>query len=807
MLRTLLAGWVTTFLMISSSFGQGFMMPRDRSLPPMQLVNHRVKVMLEDQVAVTTVRQTFRNQASRPMEAVYTFNVPKGATVREFSMLINGKKVKGELVEAAKAKHIYTEIVRRTMDPGLLEYIGTDLLQLSVFPVPAHGEQEVEVSFTSIVGKQETVVEYLYPLRAQSNMIRISGEFSFEMELKSSRPIHSIYSPTHPISYTRKNDRQATIHFDRSLATLDRDMQLFYTMGKDDIGLTLLQHKPEAGKDGYVMLLLAPRAEIAQDQRVPRDMVFVLDTSGSMREDGKLEQAKKALKYGLDSLKQGDRFTVLNFATTVNQFSDKLVEHSEMAAGKKWVDGLESTGGTAINDALAEAFKFQSSDKNRTFQVIFFTDGKPTVGETNTDRILQNVDRTAKENTRIFTFGVGYDLDAGFLDRLAEKHKGTSSYVKPNEDMEIKVSYFFSQINQPVLTDLKLTTSTGVRLTEVYPPQLPDLFHGGQLVVLAKTNGAGKTSFRLTGSVGSSSKEFNYDVDVMEKTDPRSYVEDLWARRKVGYMLDQIRLGGEKKELVDEVTLLAKKYGIATPYTSYLVVPDDVPVPQFQRDRRFSVKGGAGGTHHAQIKEGGRESVVKSNESFRTGPAGATGGLGGGGFGGGSGGASSTGDVLKLAQDNDGASRARGAANKGMDSQTTLDRAKESFQFSMGKKSAQEGKLGVDLSSRLNDLKQQQQQQSRQAQKMANRRNCIEINGVWIDDQYKKETPTFAIKSMSNAYFKLLEKQPAMKEVLSLSQSVVWIAPSGTALVFDPSAGKEELTDEEIDKLFKVAAP
>lgn len=817
MFRLMFASWVTTFLMISSSFGQGFMMPRDRSLPPMQLVNHRVKVMLEDQVAITTVRQTFRNNAPRPLEAVYTFNVPKGATVREFSMLINGKKVKGELVEAAKAKHIYTEIVRRTMDPGLLEYVGTDLLQLSVFPVPAQGEQEVEVSFTSVVGKQETVVEYLYPLRAQSNMVRIQGEFSFEMELKSSRPIHSIYSPTHPISFTRKNDRQATIFFDRSLASLDRDLQLFYTMGKDDIGLTLLQHRPEANKDGYVMLLLAPRAEIAQDQRVPRDMVFVLDSSGSMREDGKLEQAKKALKYGIDSLKPGDRFTVLNFATTVNSFSDKLVEQSELAAARKWVDGLEPTGGTAINDAMLEALKYQSSDKNRTFQVIFFTDGKPTVGETNVENILRNVDRNAAANTRIFTFGVGYDLDAGFLDRLAEKHKGISSYVKPNEDMEIKVSYFFTQINQPVLTDLKLTTSSGVRLTEVYPPQLPDLFHGGQLVVMARTQGTGKTTVRLTGQVGTSSKEFNYDVEVLEKTEPRSYVEDLWARRKVGYMLDQIRLGGEKKELVDEVTLLAKKYGIATPYTSYLVIPDDVPVPQFHRDRRLSVNGVAGGgiggqeglnRHAVKINDSGTERKVQTSEQYSrkemaggvaTAPPGSGGGKGAG-IGDGD---KSTGEVLKMAN-KDGIIEARSKANVS-EAQSTLNQAKESFYFSQGKKS-QEGKLGVDLASQLNDMKNQQQQ-GRQVQRMANRRNCIEINGVWVDEQYKKDTPTFAIKTMSNAYFKLLEKQPAMKEVLSLSKSVVWIAPNGTALVFDPSSGKEEISDEEIEKLFKAVAP
>ncbi|HMP15538.1 MAG TPA: VIT domain-containing protein, partial [Gemmatales bacterium] len=234
--------------------GQGYLLPREQTLPPLQLVHHRVKVLLEDQVAITTVRQTFRNQASQPLEAIYTFHIPRGAVVKDFSMMIHGKKVKGELVESDKAKAIYNEIVRRTMDPGLLEYTGTDLLQMSVFPVPARGEQEVEISFTSLARQQDGMVEFLYPLRAQSNTIRIPGEFQFEMELKSSRPIHSIYSPTHPISISRKNDRWAILHLDKSPSALDRDLQLIYTMGKDDIGITALQHSATPS-EGYVMLL------------------------------------------------------------------------------------------------------------------------------------------------------------------------------------------------------------------------------------------------------------------------------------------------------------------------------------------------------------------------------------------------------------------------------------------------------------------------------------------------------------------------------------------------------------------------
>jgi len=823
-------------LLPQSVLAQGILLPRDRGFGPLALVDHRVNVQVNDQVAITTVKQTFANPHSRALEAVYTFTVPKGASVREFSMLVNGKKVKGELVEAPKARHIYTEIVRRTQDPGLLEYIGTDVLQMSVFPVPAHGRQEVEISFTSLARFQDNTVEYLYPLKAQAGIHRPQGEFSFEMDLQSSKPIFNIYSPTHPISFSRKSDRHAVVHFDKSQSIPDRDLQLFYTTGKDDIGLTLLQHRPGGSGDGYFLLLLAPRAEIKEDQRVPRDMVFVLDTSGSMREDGKLDQAKKALKFGLDSLKPGDRFAILTFATTVNWFQDKLVNAKEQRdAAKQWVDALEPTGGTAIDDALKEALRLQTGDRSRSFTIVFLTDGRPTVGETNPNKILANFDQRTKESTRMFTFGVGYDLDAALIDRLAEKHKGTSSYVRPNEDMEIKVSGFFNQINQPVLTDLKLTSGFGPRLVEVYPPQLPDLFVGGQLVVLGRYQGTGKAVLRLIGQVGTTTKEFNYEVELQDKPDAKPYVEDLWARRKVGYLLDQLRTGGEKREIVDEVTMLAKRYGIATPYTSYLVVPDETPLhrPGSPILRRFSegppptisfrsppttagvgssmpptsgrnglgLGGGLGGgeTRQQTLKDAAERGAEQARDSQLGGQQGQQKGEK---QAGGEGALFATDANKSRPGDRSRSGNGKGAGDfdaKELEQKRALDQARFALQSNNGE--ARQGQIGVDLSIEMNALKNQSQLAPK-AQRRVLGRNCIEVNGVWIDDQFKKDTPTLEVKAMSNAYFKLLDQHPELKGVLQLGNALVWITPSGTALVIDPTAGKEELPDEVIVKLF-----
>src|SRR5262249_19305990 len=270
------------------------------------------------------------------------------------------------------------------------------------------------------------------------------------------------------------------------------------------------------------------------------------------------------------------RFGMIEFSAKVNKYKDKLLEGSndQLTDARKWVDNLQATGGTNINDALLTALAMRSDDPGRTFTVVFFTDGLPTASERNPDTIIKNVMQKSSGNTRIFSFGVGNDVNATFLDRLAADTRALSTYVRPQEDIEEKVSVLYSKISNPVLANLKLSVGSNVTLEEVYPPQLPDLFEGGQLIVLGRCTGQGAAEIKLSGTVGKEPKEFVYKVNFAEQSaESKEFVEHLWARRKVGFLLDQIRANGQKKELVDEVTALAKKYGITTPYTSYLIVP------------------------------------------------------------------------------------------------------------------------------------------------------------------------------------------------------------------------------------------
>ncbi len=451
----------------------------------------------------------------------------------------------------------------------------------------------------------------------------------------------------------------------------------------------------------------------------------------------RMTQARNALKYCLGNLEKHDRFAVINFATTVNKYTEKLLPANadQITEAKKWVHGLEATGGTAIDDALKTALGLRSNDEGRTFTIVFFTDGRPTIGETNTDKITQNVLAKNTANTRIFTFGVGDDVNASFLDQLADKSRALSTYVREFEDIESKVTSLYAKISNPVLTNLKLEVSANVKLAEVYPPQLPDLFHGSQLVILGRYTGDGKTKVTLTGKVGMETREFAYDAAFADKTsEDKNFVEDLWARRKVGYLLDQIRLNGEKKELVEEVVTLAKRYGITTPYTSYLIVPDG-PMP---------VAGG---------KKGGLPNVHFN--------------LGGGGFGGGpppvlqtAPGAKPTSVTafVKMNQVKAGeAADNRGAwAEKELaklpDGMAKDDKALRLFQsardsYLANKKakgglrkgdleSVQAGTYGVQLSCDSDRLRNCNQV-TQSAQRWIGNRNCLEIGGVWIDESYE----------------------------------------------------------------------
>lgn len=551
---------------------------------PFSIKSQRVDVSINDAAAETTLEQVFLNRSRRPAEGTYLFPIAAEAAVHNFTMWMNGREVTAELLDADKARGIYQSIVSKMKDPALLEFTGRGLIRAKVFPIPAGGEAKIKLRYTEPVRSDAGLMGYRFPLRGGAGTHQPIEQFSLRAVIRSTRPLTSVFSPSHECSIDHRGDREAVVGFERRNVRLENDFQLFVKMGDEEFGLALLTHRAP-GADGFFMARIAPKQGSVDDAVLPKNICFVLDTSGSMADDNKIAQAKKALNFCVTNLGGQDRFNIVTFATEVRAFRERWVAADEDAksSARSFINGLNAIGGTDINAALEHALGLNpknatgaTGDSWRTnpFFVVFITDGEPTVGVTDVARIIKNA---AAANTnraaRLFSLGVGFQVNTKLLDRLADDNGGARDYVTPTEDLELKLSAFYTKLAHPVLTRLALAFQ-GVSSHDVYPRRLPDLFKGSELVVMGRYAGDGKASLELTGTRRGEPVKFRYPAGFPATTGEHDFLPRMWAAQKIGYLLDELRLHGDNKELKNEVIRLSKKYGIMTPYTSFLVQED-----------------------------------------------------------------------------------------------------------------------------------------------------------------------------------------------------------------------------------------
>jgi Ca-activated chloride channel family protein len=543
---------------------------------PLEVTSHRVAVNIADQVAVTAVEEDIHNSTGRALEGTYIFPLPAGAHIDKFSMDINGIQADAEMLDADKARAYYEEIVRKYRDPALLEYAGRGAVRIHVFPIEANGTKHIKLQYTQALQNDSGLIEYIYPLNTEKFSSRPLRDVSVTVKITGNDPIKSIYCPTHTTTIQRDGDSNATGTYAEHNARPDTNFKLLYSTSKTEIGANLLSYKADCD-DGYFMLLASPGLNSAQKVQA-KDICFVLDTSGSMADDNKLPQAIKALNFCLANLNPDDRFQVIRFSSDVEPFFDERLvpaDESHVAKARQFVSGLKPNGGTSLNDAVLKAISLHDPSAKRPFNIVFLTDGMPTVGETNDDRILANV-RNTGGNTRVFCFGIGTDVNTHLLDGIAADTRSTSTYVVGGEDIELKVSSFFGKIRQPVLTDVTVTfDGSGIHTTQVYPNAMPDLFKGESLTIFGRYTGSGPGSVRISGTVNGEKREFVTDVKFTADSTEHAFIPQLWATRRVGWLLDEIRIHGENAELKNEIVTLARKYGIVTPYTAYLIIEDE----------------------------------------------------------------------------------------------------------------------------------------------------------------------------------------------------------------------------------------
>ncbi|MBX7245490.1 MAG: VWA domain-containing protein [Candidatus Sumerlaeaceae bacterium] len=781
--------WILLMVAAPMAWSIGIMIPRQPEFSAIQLGDAEVRVEINNNVAKTRVIQEFFNPNSRQLEADFYFPVPKGADVTDFVLYMNGKPVKGEVLEKEKAREIYEGIVRRMQDPGLLEWVDSNLFKVRVFPVPPNGTQKIELEFAQPLQADQGMFKYLFPLKTPKKFLergdRPNPNVKFTVDVVSDEPVRNIYSPSHTIDTDVKDPKRAKVTLTRGNLAITGDFVLFYEYSRKDIALSLLATRP-GRDDGYFSLMLSPQIQYDESRINPKDVTFVVDTSGSMLDDNKIEQARKALTYCVSQLRPADRFNIVRFSTDVEKYRPNLQEASRenLDEAKGWIGKLNATGGTNISGALGEALELMPSrdgsttDTGRVYSIVFITDGLPTVGVTNADEILRTVKSRNQKTIRIFTFGVGNDVNTKLLDRVADETRASAEYIRPGEDMEVPIGKFFDKINRPVLTGLKLEM-TAADVYDLYPKELPDLFYGTQLTVFGRFKKSGPTAIRLSGVAAGKPTEFTFEKTLPEKEPGNDFVEKLWGTRKIAYLLDEIRAHGESSELKEETVRLAKKYGVVTPYTSYLVAED-----QLVADRNPVPRPPIGPVLRGDVS-------VRNRIASSAPAAGASGG------------------VRRMAapqgQPMD--------ADASFSGSLTANRAEEasgrvsSLADSNGQKApasvlaATSGKEAVAASKAIRQMKDAEKavDEAKSGYRQAGGKSFQLADGVWIDtDLSNADKPTLRIKYLSEAWFAVSRLTPNLREILALGDRIR--VKIGDQVVEIGADGKDRLepADEKI---------
>ena len=570
----LVAGLIGFMCGARSAPAQGLIIDSRSRMPVARAYEVRevtVDARVRDQVAEVQVSQTFHNPGSAVLDAEYLFPMPDEGAIQNFVLLVDGKELPGRLLPKEEARRIYEEVVRTKRDPALLEYMGYGLFRTSVFPIPPGADRKVTLRYTQLCRRDRDVVQLDYPFGTQKFTAKPIERLALTAHITSRDPIKSVYSPTHEASVERSGDHEATIKLEQHGVIPTADFRVVYTLSEGAVGATVLSYRPSESEDGYFLVLASPQVKTADAKPAPKTVVFVLDRSGSMS-GKKIEQAKKAIHFVLDNLREGDTFNVIVYDDRVETYKPELQRYSAetRAEAVRWVDNIQAGGSTNIDGALKTALGLLTDDSRPNY-LLFMTDGLPTVGEQRETAIAANAAAANKVHARIFAFGVGFDVNARLLDRLSGGSGGVSEYVKPDDDIETHVARFYGKFTSPVLSGIQIGLS-GTDVNRTYPRDIPDLFDGGQLVWVGRYRQGGKTTLKLTGKVNGEARSFEFAAELAGSSSGTNYdfVEKLWAVRRVGFIIDQIDMHGANKELTDELVALSMQHGILTPYTSFL---------------------------------------------------------------------------------------------------------------------------------------------------------------------------------------------------------------------------------------------
>ena len=754
---------VLAALAVTQAGAQDSIAPRE-PLPPhpviqrdLTLTDMDIDIDIRNGTARTVVTQTLRNDTGRVAEGKWMMPLPEGATITDFTLIDGDNALTPEILDSDEARGIYQDIVRRMKDPGLLEYQNNRTVSVSVFPFQPGQSRQVKISFSNTLSGTTELQQYMLPLRWAGWSRVLDTNLMIRYKVSADHDIGSVASPSFAVSVNRDGNRKVSGSYEGVMSSFSSDFLLNIGRRTDDFAASLLCFPGDNGEDGYFTLSLL--AAMPEEQKViPKDVLFIFDKSGSM--DGeKIQQARGALNFVVGKLREQDRFNLIYYSDNVETLFDSMRpgtnENIELARNR--VTQLDASGGTDINTALQAGADMLRPDGRPTY-VVFLTDGLPTVGDTNVDNILNNAKGSFKQAVKLFAFGVGHDVNTTLLDSLSYDHHGAATYVDPSEDIEVKVSQFYSKIASPALTDIRLELG-GINEYDVMPRELPDLFHNNEIFITGRYSSINLANVAVSVTGKSGDKEKTYAANIPANVSSGNHhVPRLWATRKVSFLLDQIRLKGENKELLDEVDRLAVRYGIVTPYTSYLITEPDMYFREQDRMANLAMN-----IEEAMEDESGEAAVGRSRQSMQNQAA----------------------DNAAAPQTAGAVAGSSGFDKKvyGKDADIMLDQAY--MKYSEGWFGYYEGLGSATPGTTVNYVREQ---------------TFVNSESRWVDSRFRDdEQKTVRLQTYSDEYFALLDDYPELGDYLSQGENVVFVVNDDIAL--ETGAELENSSKAEIDGL------
>lgn len=551
----------------------------------LEVKEHDVHVTVNNGIAVTKVTQVFHNTEKRQVEALYTFPVPKGASVANFSMWINGNEMIGEVLEKKRAREIYESYKQTRRDPGLLEQVDYRTFEMRIFPIAPEADQKVEITYYQELPFDHDVATYVYPLATVTRKgvdTRTTGKFAIRFDIKSAVPIVDLESPSHGNAFAiaKQSNSYWEANLESTGGSLAQDVVIACRIERPKTGMDLITSKV-SGADGFFCLTITAGQEVAQKQD-SMDYVFVVDASGSMADSGKLVLSKDAVAAFLGELGDGDRFEVMTFNVRPDLAFGEL--QTATAANRQraieYLSRQPARGGTVLQPAIGTAYKYAAKD--RPLNVVILSDG---LTEQQERTILLQQIQNRPGNTRVFCIGVGNDVNRPLLEQLAEDSGGLAAFVSSGDNFERQARAFRQKLMRPFATNLELKFA-GVEVKEIEPPVLPNLYYGAPVRVYGRYTGSGTAQVTLRGSVNGIELKQTAPLEFPKTDTANPEINRLWAWHRINTLQKDADRKGDRSAVTSEIIRLGEEFSIVSEYTSFIVLENDAEYQRWKIKRR-----------------------------------------------------------------------------------------------------------------------------------------------------------------------------------------------------------------------------